>query len=59
MLYYLMLHKLMLHYSGLDKLRARFRSGALGGANLWEAPDFSGAHILPFKKEKNIRSRSF
>ena len=28
----------------------------LGAQNLWDAPDFSGAHILPCKKEKTIRS---
>ena len=34
----------------------RARSGA---QNLWDTPDFSGVHILPCKKKKNIRSTSF
>ena len=35
--------------SSLEKLRARCRSGE---QNLWDVPDFSGAHILSCKKEK-------
>ena len=50
---------LVLWESGLDKLRARCRSGALGRVKPLESPDFSGAYILSCKKEKNIRSTSF
>ena len=37
--------------TGLDKLRKRGRSDA---QNLWDAPDFSGVHILASKKEKKL-----
>ena len=30
-----------------------------GAANLWDTPNFSGAHILLYKKEETIRSTSF
>ena len=40
--------------AGLIKLRNRSRSGALGAQNLLDGPNFSGRHILPYKKEKPI-----
>ena len=42
--------------TGLDKLHAQ---RWLDMQNLWDAYDFSGAHILTRKKEKNIKSSSF
>ena len=36
---------------GQDKLRTRFRSDA---QNHWNAPDISGAHILPCRKKKTL-----
>ena len=43
----------------LDKLRSLYRSGAVGRQNLWDAPDFLGAHILPRQRQKAIVAIGF
>ena len=48
------------NWTGLDKLRARNRSGK---QNLWDAPSFSGSQILPLKENvirfKNLQSNKY
>ena len=40
---------------GQEKLRTRFRSDA---QNRWNAPDISGAHILPCRKKKTLDDKT-
>ena len=44
---------------GLDKLRTWCSWARSDAWNLWSAPNFSGAHILPCKKKQTSRPTNF
>ena len=46
-------------FSGLDKLRADADRVLSGKQSLLDAPDFSGAHILPCKYQKALDLKVF